>query len=507
MHDVSPVTNRGSSDADVSAQERAKTTYKARVHQEEVMTMRWAQLWRFIALSAMGQTLFPYARYIRALNLEDLEELLQDAKFKDKISNMFFKGELAKCKAQTSGPRKDQMRLDAGSTSNALGDIITTSTPMLEELSGKISNDSLLRWIPRLPRLRLLNLWYGGALVGAGPLLRHHCHAFKTLSLWGWNHDDADQKFADLLNEINPQSLESLEIFSYSTIGAKSFLALSCHRESLTELKLNSINETALQSLNMLAGCTGLTTLLLTDGSNWSIDLKNAHNDIFLETVAWLRSCKKLRSITIRSFRGGHDLMTPVLLENDIRLTHLELKGYVMADARDFHQALSNQPSLQELHLHGDSDEAGEGVVTLVESLSQLVNLTDLRLQDVSDYFTDEVIGRLARSLPKLEGWYTSGWGVTDAIWPDIARLKSLRRLDMAATSRFTSEGILDFVLTLGPGNKGLVLAIMMGDVDCNLSEEEQNMIRDTIVARVDGRFEFQLQRDPDVSEFEADSD
>ena len=74
MYDVSPVTNRGSSDVDVSAQERAKTTYTSRLRQEEVMSMRWAQLWRTIILSSLEKTLFPYCRYIRTLNLEDLEE-------------------------------------------------------------------------------------------------------------------------------------------------------------------------------------------------------------------------------------------------------------------------------------------------------------------------------------------------------------------------------------------------------------------------------------------------
>lgn len=493
MHDDSPVTNRGSSDVDVSALDRAKPQ-RARMNPEEFMTMRWAQLWRTLVLSAMDKTLFPYARHVRTLNLEDLEELLQDPKFKNHVSSTFFEGELSTHKIQTTGPKKSQ-RLDPGRTSNALGDVITASTPLLEELSGKIENDALLRWIPRVPHLRLLNLWYGGALVGAGPLLRQHCHAFKTLSLWGWAHEDADQKFADFLNEINPQTLESLEIFSYASIGAESFLALSCHGDSLKELKLGSINASAMQSLNMLAGCTNLTTLLLTDATNRSVDLKNAHNDVFLEMVAWLTSCKKLRSVTFRNLRGSQDLLTPMLLENDIHLISLELKGYAMADAGDFHQALANQPSLQELQLQGDSDEVGDGVATLVESLSHLVNLTDLRLQDVSDYFTDEVIGRLARSLPKLEGWWTSGWGVTDAIWRDVANLKWLRRLDMAATSRFTAHGILDFILNLGPGNKGLVLAIMMADVDCDLTEGEQTMIRETIAANIDGRFEFQLQR------------
>ncbi|KAL8896065.1 MAG: hypothetical protein Q9207_007889 [Kuettlingeria erythrocarpa] len=495
MHEVSPVTNRGSSDVDMSVQERARTSHKARLRQEEVMTIRWAQLWRMITLSATGKTLFPYSRYIRTLNLGDLEELLGDPKFKDQVSKMFFEGELGKCKTETSGPKKNQTRLDAGSTSNNLGDLITTNTPLLEELSGRIENGALLRWIPRLPRLRLLNLWYGGALVGAGPLLRQHCHAFNTLSLWGWDHPGADPSFADFLNEITPQTLESLEIFSFMNIGPETLLSLGCHRESLTELKLGHVNALALQSLNLLAGCTNLSTLLLTDGTDRQVDLKNSHNDVFLETVAWLRNCKQLRSVTIRKIRGGQDLVTPILLENDIHLVNLEVRGYMMADARDFHQALANQPSLQELQLQGESDEVGDGVAILVESLSQLTNLTDLRLQDISDYFTDEVIGRLARSLPKLEGWWTSGWGVTDAIWNDIAKLKSLRRLDMAALSRFTANGILDFILNLGHGNEGLALAITNADVDCDLSEEEQSTIRESIAARVDGRFEFQLYR------------
>lgn len=459
------------------------------------MTMRWAQLWRMITLSATGKTLFPYSRYIRTLNLGDLEELLGDPKFKDQANKMFFEGELGECKTVTKGPKKNQTRLDAGSTSNNLGDLITTNTPLLEELSGRIENGALLRWIPRLPRLRLLNLWYGGALVGAGPLLRQHCHAFNTLSLWGWDHPGADPNFADFLNEITPQTLESLEIFSDMNIGPETLLSLGCHRESLTELKLGHVNALALRSLNLLAGCTNLSTLLLDDGTDRQVDLKNSQNDVFLETVAWLRNCKKLQSVTIRRIRGGQDLVTPILLENDIHLVNLEVRGYMMADARNFHQALANQPSLQELQLQGESDEAGDGVAILVESLSQLMNLTDLRLQDISDYFTDEVIGRLARSLPKLEGWWTSGWGVTDAIWKDIAKLKSLRRLDMAALSRFTANGILDFILDLGKGNEGLALAITNADVDCDLSEEEQSTIQESIAARVDGRFEFQLYR------------
>ena len=493
MHDVAPVTNRGSDEVDM---ERARVPYRARVRQEELMCMRWAKLWRAIVLSSLGKTLFPYSHHIRALNLEDLEELFQDPQFKDNISNTFFGDELAEYRIETKPfEKKDKTRLDAAETLGRLGEEITKQTPMLEELSGKIVNDALLRWASRLPRLRHLNLWYGGALVGAGAKLYEYCHEFRSLKIWGWVHDDADQKFADFLNEIRPQTLESLELFSLSNIGAESFLALSCHRESLTELKLNSVSADAMGSLNMLQGCTNLTTLLLTDGSNRTVDLKTSHNDVFLEIIAWLRSCKKLRSVTLRSIRGGPDLVTPMLLENDIHLLNLELEGYSMVDSRDFHQALANQATLQELLLAGESEEFQDGIAILVESLSQLTNLKDLRLRDISDCFNDDLIVRLAQSLPKLEVWWTSGWGITDAIWDDVAKMKYLRRLEFTALTRFTASGILEFILKLGPENKNFVLAVMMSDVDSDLTEIEQAMLREAIAERLGGRFEFQLLR------------
>ncbi|KAL9033177.1 MAG: hypothetical protein Q9214_007635, partial [Letrouitia sp. 1 TL-2023] len=107
-----------------------------------------------------------------------------------------------------------------------------------------------------------------------------------------------------------------------------------------------------------------------------------------------------------------------------------------------------------------------------------------LRLRDISDYFNDEVIQRLARSLSKLEVWCTSGWAITDAIWEEVAQLKSLRRLDFTALTQFTAKGILDFILNLGPGNHNFVLAVMMADSDCDLSEAEQTMIRETMAER-----------------------
>ena len=49
--------------------------------QQELSTQRWAITWRSIILSAMGKTMYPYCSYLRALDLRDLNELLEDSKF------------------------------------------------------------------------------------------------------------------------------------------------------------------------------------------------------------------------------------------------------------------------------------------------------------------------------------------------------------------------------------------------------------------------------------------
>ena len=289
--------------------------------------------------------------------------------------------------------------------------------------------------------------------------------------------------------------MEYFEIFSVSQIGAESFLALNCHRETLTELKLNGIKAESIPALSMLKGCTNLTSLLLSENGVATQDLEKRHNDIFLEVVAWLCQCKALRTISLYNLLGAPALLTPVLLESSIRLTKLALEGYSMSESRNFHGALSQQTSLQDLWLKGESSENPEDVDLLVESLSKLENLTDMRLQEVSDYFQDKHFCILAKNLQRLEVWESSGYAITDAIWSSMASMDSLRRLDVNALTRFTSNGIMNFILSLGPGNNGLLLNIAMQDVDFDLTDEEQSMIRDTINSRLDGRFDFMLYR------------
>lgn len=306
---------------------------------------------------------------------------------------------------------------------------------------------------------------------------------------------DADRHFATFLNDLSPNSLESFEIISTSQIGLESFLALNCHRESLSELKLVGTKAEAISAISMLKGCTTVTSLSLAESGAATQDLEKLHNDSFLEIIAWLCECKGLHTISMTKMLSATGLLTPVLLENSIKLTKLELEGYMMSESGDFHRALASQTSLHSLWLKGESSEIGADLDILVESLSNLENLTDLRLREISDYFRDNHICKLARSLPKLETWWTSGLGITDFIWSDVASLRDLRDLNLSAVTRFTAQGILNFIFNLGPGNRGLALNVNMGDMDFELSDEDQSMLREAMVAQVGGKFDFMYFR------------
>lgn len=340
-------------------------------------------------------------------------------------------------------------------------------------------------------------------------------------------YPDADRAMATFLNDIGSQSLQSLEIFSDSMIGPESFTALNCHSESLTELQLRSISADAMVALHLLKGCTNIVSLHLSERSRTTTDLEHRHNDVYLGVVAWLRECKRLKSVKLSHF-SAPSLLASILLEHDIHLTELELTDYTMAVGKTFHRALLHQRSLQTLYLKGEGDEPGtDGYDVLVDSLCNLRCLTDLRLQNISDYFRDEHICRLAQSLPELEGFSTSGWGITDKVFEDLARLRHLKRLQFNAITNFTAKGLLAYVQGLENGNQGFVLAVMMADTESNLMPQEQQLIRDTLSKRVGGSFDFMLFRgmchcsrspsvtariltlqDPEVSEFEnSDSD
>ena len=54
--------------------------------EQELVVQKWSILWRTIILSALGKTILPYCKFIRVLDLDDLRQLLEDDRFRGKIS-------------------------------------------------------------------------------------------------------------------------------------------------------------------------------------------------------------------------------------------------------------------------------------------------------------------------------------------------------------------------------------------------------------------------------------
>jgi hypothetical protein len=246
-----------------------------------------------------------------------------------------------------------------------------------------VSSDALVRWVPRLPRLQSLELYDGKALEDelVHASIQKHCPQFNTLMIYAWRSEISDHKFAKFLGALSPSSLKQLNTINDIRAAAETFLALNQHGKSLEDLKLCISPESA-PFLGLLEGCTALKYLRIED-YHGQINLEGTQHDVFLEVVAWLKRCKNLQQLVFPNFQSGAAIATPVMLEHNIRLTHLELYNYVLKDHRAFHQALvQQQSSLEYLSLSGDTDEMfRDDLDILVDSLKQLVLLRELELR------------------------------------------------------------------------------------------------------------------------------
>lgn len=249
--------------------------------------------------------------------------------------------------------------------------------------------------------------------------------------------------------------------------------------------------------LSLLKDCTNLISLSVAGDELATIDLEGSHKDEFLETVAWLERCKKLRTLAFTKFFSAPALMAAILSENTICLTSLSYEGEGLPDTKNFHKALANQTSLEYLFLkeegvEGGYDQAGQDEAdVLLESLSKLTNLTDLRLRKCSSYFTDQHIIRLANSLPKLVVWSTNGIRLTNASLNAVASLRSLRAVELGREASFSADEVLDFFEKLGPGNKGMILGVATTSMKGDSLWYNDAFIEEKIVEKVGGWFDF----------------
>lgn len=432
--------------------------------------------------------------------------MLEDFKFAGPTMKAFFGGGLEAFRF----PKKEGRRqtVDVVATINAIGDTVTQKTSLLEEITGHLSPGFLPRWIARSPRLQSMVLWKGDALSdGAGAAIAANCEHFRYLTIREWLAPDADQAFARFLNDLREDMLAEVEIISYNSIGEQSFKALGKHR-SLQVLKLANLSEDTMTSLDHLKGCTELHTLVLED-SYGTAQLELRHNDVFMGVVDWLSSCSNLKDITLKRMFDAPAILARVASSPSVKLKKISIESYTVRgpSAAAFHTALSDQQSLESVWLKGNGEDTNsDDLLIMVQALCNLTNLRELVLKDVSDEFEESHIESLALHLPSLEDFWTSGGDVSGKILPALANLKNLRNLTLYAMTQFGPHEILDFVSGLDPiTQRGFNLSLMAQDPEYDLSETQQTIIRDVLRTTLEGRFEFVLWREADLSDSEEE--
>jgi hypothetical protein len=306
--------------------------------------------------------------------------------------------------------------------------------------------------------------------------------------------DDRDHKFAEFLSSMRVNSLRSLQTMHDIGADAETFLALNHHGSSLEDLGMYTSND-SLSHLSMLQGCTALKQLRIED-THGTVDLQATQNDVFLETIAWLGRCKDLRSIRFSNFASGASVITPVLLEHEMRLEHLEIDSYILKDHKTFHRALVHQQAnLVELTLNGETEGMfRDDLDILVDSLKQLKSLQRLSLT-LLEVLRDEHIMTIFQDLKQLETIYVTGLELNDDILPTFGGLPNLRDVTLSGISKFSKDGLDEFISMLGPGNQGIRVTIDQADPETALSDKEQTMLAEHLAQHVGGTFDYTLYR------------
>jgi len=109
-------------------------------------------------------------------------------------------------------------------------------------------------------------------------------------------------------------------------------------------------------------------------------------------------------------------------------------------------------------------------------------------------------------SKSQLEDLRVGGYDVTDEVWRGIRTLPNLRSMSFHAVTSFTYDGIMSYISTLQPSNAGLQLSVMCADANSDLAPHQIANIKDALAAKVGGKFEFVMYREPG-SDFESGSD
>ncbi|QIW95690.1 hypothetical protein AMS68_001208 [Peltaster fructicola] len=485
------------------------------------ITQKNSILWRTIIMSALGQTSYPYYKHLRVLDLRDLSNMLQDDTFRSaQMYDYFFSGPLAPFMITVKATRSKQLvdQLKIKDTVAAIGDVIVDQAHLLEALTEHaietVFSMRLQRWLPKLQNLRRLDVGDGRVLADESlrSLIHKHCLNFSELRIFSFADDAADTHLAALIGGLPENTIVLFENISDCKINTLTCSALNKHGKSLRTLSL-ALMDDGLLALAKLSDCTRLTTFAI-DWLRQTPGLYTSKKDACEEIAEWLKGCNTLSDVTLKNISFAPELLSPLLRGSQASLTSLTLTAtesalYDIRSQSEFHNLLGQQRELNELILAANADDASfEDRAVMLTALCNLKSLRKLRVTRLADDFVGADLQELTDHLTNLEDLYIGGIGYTDDNLQSLGKLPRLRNLVVAGLSRFTADGLLDFVLNLGDGNHGLSLQIDLADFDYAIRDEQQVLISETLAARVAGVFRYALSRDPNIPEYDSsDSD
>ena len=401
--------------------------------------------------------------------------------------------------------------------------MLIPASKSVEQLSGPFQADAFLRWIPNLPFLQRLELFIGTSLKGKNihEAIYENCPKFNGLSIFSWmdpgvvgqlkyDPDEADRELGAFLAGLPFNNLTIFENIRQFGLKDHFCRSLAKHSESLTELRL-CIEKDTITHLIWLRRCTKLRRFRL-EIAGTIVDENSIEKDCLDELIDWLQECSDLQSVELSDVGFAPHLLIPLCESEDISLEDLDIKAlrswYSMKENRQFHTSLGHQTKLKNLSIFGDAtDVSSDDNDTLVESVCQCKQLRRLKLRGVSEYFSEEAVIRLLTVLTDLQEVYIHGLMLGDNVLEAVATHPKLRTICFMDLTVFTFEGLLGFISILDESKQNFELAINMASSDRQLSDEEIQMVRQSLYDKVQGKLDYVPWRDQDASDFSLESD
>ncbi|KAK1751603.1 hypothetical protein QBC47DRAFT_390520 [Echria macrotheca] len=465
-------------------------------------------LWRSIIASASGATFLPYCTFIKALNLSNLLNILDDVprypqQYKKYFQDVFFAPPLQDLKIRR-GRAVDFSDATIVAAADRIIDKLRTAAHDEDKDIGITSLEgpylptaNLINWVSVLSRLKSLAVRDGSVLNrDVGLAIRENCPGFNEITCYFCDGTDVDMEMAGCIGSLNPNTLESFTITSKNELGQETFQALGQHAVSLTRLSVRDIGHPGLNSLHLIGPCPQLQALTLESDrvirrSRWAS---------YEETISWLEQSVNLVDVRL-NIADGPQFLAAVLEQSKISLLSLNIE--VTGDADALYLELSRQTKIQTLTIRSSRDEDDEDMVgtetiqLLVVALSKMEQLRQLIL---SEPLTAE--GFACAKCDTLERVSLNAYGMDEAYLQLLCTLPRLKFLHIMSSTAFTYWQLLAFVQTLrddAQGDHGGFHLALDGQLwEYRFSPVDEATIRDTIREAFGGGFEVLVQGDPD---------